>query len=134
MNERRVTALPTRDDPSPADVAARRGELGMPRDARGVMLGGIFTLLLFHALYVAQEIFVPIFFALFLNLLLTPVMRALSGLRVPRPIAAFLVIIAVFLGISALGYSLAGPAAEWLAKAPQTFSQMEYRLRILRKP
>lgn len=135
MSEQRVVALPSeREEPAPSDVAARRGELPLPSDIRSFMLTGIFTILVFHVLFVGQEVFVPIFFAMLLNLLLAPAMRGLARLHVPRPIAAFVVILLVFFGISALGFTLAGPATEWLAKAPQTFSQLESRLSVLRKP
>ena len=79
-SEQKLFAIPPkRDEPDPAEIAARRGELPLPNDIRSFMLTGIFTLLVFYTLYVGREIFLPIMFAVVLKLLLMPPMRVLSG-------------------------------------------------------
>src|SRR5262249_56068453 len=92
MSEPRVIAVPQRHDPVPPEVGR---EIPLPRDVRSFMLTGIFTILLFYILYLGSEIFLPITFAVLLRLLLTPPMRVLSKLRVPKIISALLPILAV---------------------------------------
>jgi predicted PurR-regulated permease PerM len=135
MSEERLFAVPPdQDEANPADIAAKRGEIPLPSDIRSFMLTGIFTLLVFYTLYFAREVFLPIMFAVLLKLLLMPPMRAFAKLRVPKVIAALLCIASVFGTLAILGYTLAGPAAGWLSKAPQNFAQLEERIHILKKP
>ena len=87
-----------------------------------------------YTLYFTSEIMLPICFAFVLNLLLQPGMRWFGKLRVPRIVAALLMI-ASFLGsLGALGFALSGPAAEWIAKAPVTLQLLEQRLLVFKKP
>jgi predicted PurR-regulated permease PerM len=134
MNDERTLPLPHEDEPSPGDLAAARGELSLPRDPRSLLLTGIFVLLVFYTLYFASEIFLPVCFAVLLKLLLQPLMRVLCKLRLPKPIAALTLIIALCSGLSGLAYVLAGPSVEWLAKVPRTLPQLEQRLHVLKKP
>jgi predicted PurR-regulated permease PerM len=119
-----VTATP--------DAALADEELFAARDPRTLFLGGIFTMLVFYALYIGREILLPTFFALLLNWLLQPVVRFLSKLRVPRIVSALLLIIVLFAGLGGLGASLAGPAAGWFEKVPQSLPQVEEKLRVFR--
>ena len=99
-----------------------------------LVLLGIFGLLILYALYFASEIVVPIVFAFVLHLLLQPSMRIFARLHVPRTIAALLIIVVFFGGIAALGFTLSGPAAVWVAKAPDSLPRLEQRLSIFKNP
>src|SRR5258708_17499514 len=61
-------------------------------------------------------------------------MRIFGRLFVPKVIAALLTISLFFGGVGALGVALSGPAAEWLAKAPESLPRLERRLMIFKKP
>ena len=119
---------------SPLDFAGRRAEMPLPRDMQSLVLLGIFGLLILYALYFASEIVVPIVFAFVLHLLLQPSMRIFARLHVPRTIAALLIIVIFFGGIFALGFTLSGPAAAWVAKAPDSLPRLEQRLSIFKNP
>jgi len=67
-------------------------DMPLPSDAKTFFLGGIFVLSMLAAAYVASEIVLPLIFAVMLNLLMQPALRALEGLRVPRALAALLLI------------------------------------------
>ncbi len=95
---------------------------------------GIFLILMFYTLYFVREIFLPIILAFVLYLLLRPSMRYLSKLRIPKVIAALLMIAVLFGGISVLGYTLSGPVSEWIAKAPKALPRLERRLSFIIKP
>jgi predicted PurR-regulated permease PerM len=124
--------LPARD---PVELVAQtRPEMPLPKDMQALLLVGIFGLLVLYTLYFAGEIVLPILFAFVLNLLLQPSMRIFARLFVPKVIAALLTISLFFGGVGALGVALSGPAAEWLAKAPESLPRLERRLMIFKKP
>jgi predicted PurR-regulated permease PerM len=112
---------------SPND-ADQEAELSLPRDPRGVLLLGIFGLLFLYALHFASEIAIPIVMAFILYLVLQPSLRLFARARVPKTIAALLIIAVFFGGLTGLAVSLSGPAAEWIAKAPQSLARLEDRL------
>ena len=105
----------------------------LPQDLQSILLIGIFSLLMLYTLYFTSEIALPIVFAFVLYLLLQRSMRIFARLHVPKTIAALLIIFVFFGGITALGFSLSGPAAEWVAKAPESLPRLEQRLSIFRK-
>jgi predicted PurR-regulated permease PerM len=98
------------------------------------MLTGIFVLLLFYTLYVTGEIVVPLVFAVLLKLLLQPALRALGKLRIPQPVAALATMIVFFAVVGLLVYAVAGPAASWVGKAPESLPRIEQRLTVLKRP
>jgi predicted PurR-regulated permease PerM len=118
----------------PLDLGVRRAEMPLPQDMQSVLLFGIFGLLMFYTLYLASEIVLPIAFAFVLYLLLQPSMRIFARLRVPKTIAALLIIFVFSGGIVGLGFTLSGPAAEWVAKAPDSLPRLQQRLSTFRKP
>ncbi len=137
-----MTELPGSDDgdlnePRPQDPiepAGTRVEMPLPQNVQSVLLLAIFVLAVFYTLYFASEIILPIAFAFVLNLLLQPSMRIFARLQVPKTIAALLIIVVFFGGIVTLGFTLSGPAAEWVAKAPDSLPRLQRRLSMLKKP
>jgi predicted PurR-regulated permease PerM len=125
---------PPTEDTSAAPARGEDGELPLPKDVHAFLLLGIFTLLLLDALYFAAHMLLPVMFAFLLQLLLQPAMRALGKLRVPKTVAALLVLLAVFGAVGMLVSSLAGPASGWIAKAPETLPRIEQRLSAFRAP
>ncbi|HXC26225.1 MAG TPA: AI-2E family transporter [Gemmatimonadaceae bacterium] len=87
-----------------------------------------------YTLYFGHDFFVPVVFALLLNFLLSPLIRAARRIGIP-PAASAAVVILATIGILGTGaYELAAPAREWLNSAPATFSKAEVKLRRLLKP
>jgi predicted PurR-regulated permease PerM len=96
------------------------------------LLAGILIVLLFFALYFARTVIVPILFAVLLYLLLQPPMRFLVRQRLPRTLAAVLLIVALCGGVGGATVALSGPAAAWLERAPQSMNRLEERLRAVK--
>jgi predicted PurR-regulated permease PerM len=96
----------------------------------------ILTLLaVIYTLFFAAGIILPFVLALVLTMLLGPAMRLLNRrLRLPRILAALLLIVALFSSVGALGYALSGPTSEWIAKAPQSLPALMDKLKFLQKP
>jgi predicted PurR-regulated permease PerM len=119
---------------APAASVEALDEMPLPRDLHSFLLMAILVILVLYSLYFTSEVVLPIFFAFVLYLLLQPSMRWFAKLHVPRTIAALMIIGAFFGGLAALGLSLSGPAAVWIAKAPDTLPHLEKRLSIFKKP
>ena len=131
-----MTELPAADD----DIVAARPppvsdtvEYVRP-EARAALLACMFALMLFYTLYFAAEIVIPLIFALLLKQLLQPGYRVLTRARVPQPISALAAILILFGVLGALGFLLSAPAAEWLAKAPESLPRLEQHVSVLREP
>jgi predicted PurR-regulated permease PerM len=84
--------------------------------------------MLFYALHLTGEIVVPIIIAFLLKMVLQPPMETLAEFHVPRFLAALLVVVVLLASLSALAFMLSGPAATWLAKAPQSYTRLQERL------
>jgi predicted PurR-regulated permease PerM len=117
-----------------ADLAKPSEDMPLPTDLQTLVPLGIFVVLCFYTMYFTREILIPIFFAFVLNLLLQPVMRTLTRLHVPRAIAALLMILIFFGIVGGTGASISSPAAEWIARAPESMTRLEQRLSFLKRP
>lgn len=84
-------------------------------------------------LYFAQDVLIPVAMALFLALLLTPAVDRLQRWGVRRGVAVIIVMFVVMASTAAALNAVWTPATEWLARAPQTFRQIDPRLRPLRE-
>jgi predicted PurR-regulated permease PerM len=105
-----------------------------PLDIRSIALSGIFLLLFLFAVSYSRDLLLPILLAFFLNFLFAPLVRRFSRWHVPEALGAALVFVAV-LGTLSFGiYKLSGPAADWIAKAPQSVPQIRTKLRSLLRP
>jgi predicted PurR-regulated permease PerM len=101
---------------------------------RSLILIGLFLLVLFHTLRVARDLFLPLTLAFFLSFLLSPVLRVLKRARIPEAVGAALLLLVLVGGVGASLYSLVTPAAEWVAKAPESLTRVQRKLRTLRAP
>ena len=118
---------------SPAETPPET-EMPLPSDPRTIFLGGLFLLAILAAAYVASEILLPLMFAITLKLLFQPVMRFLEKLKLPRIIAALLIIFILLGGIVMLGAAISAPASDWAAKLPEGLPKLQQRLSFFRAP
>lgn len=118
----------------PAPAATDEDDLPVPSDIQAVFLGGLFLLATLAACYVAAEIVLPIVLAFVLSLVLQPAIRVFERVRVPRGIAAILLIFSLFGTLGGLGTALSGPATSWAQKLPTGIPKLEERLSFLSRP
>jgi len=118
----------------PAPAAELLADMPLPGDSKTIFLGGLFVLALLAAAFFASEIVLPMVFAFILKLLLQPIFRFLERLRIPRALAALLLILALFGTIVGLGTAISGPAGDWAAKLPDGVPRLEERMSFLRGP
>jgi predicted PurR-regulated permease PerM len=103
-------------------------------EIRSLSITGLFVLAAFYTLYFARAFFLPIILAVLLDFLLSPLIRTLKRARIPEPLGAAVVIVALLGTAGVTVYGLAGPAKEWVAKLPGSMREAEARLRQFRKP
>ncbi len=92
---------------------------------------GIFLIMAFGALSVAQGLFVPIVTALMLALVFSPVRRALGLLGIPPVVAASLIFIVGLILLAALIYAASGTLASRIENAPELMERAEREVRQL---
>lgn len=95
---------------------------------------GTFFILLVTALKLASAFFLPVVAAALLALLLAPPVRWLSKRGVPAGLGAGLVVTALVVVVGAGIFSLARPAAAWLARAPDTMEQAKEKIQKIARP
>ena len=101
---------------------------------RSFILMGLFLMVLFHTLLVARDVFLPLMLAFFFSFLLRPPLRLLKRVHVPEALGAALLLLVLVGGVGVGLHSLATPATEWIAKAPESMSRLQRKLRTLRAP
>lgn len=121
---------------APAAVIAAALEPATP--ARGeravrVAIVGLFILAVLYTLFAARVLLLPIVLAILMSFILWPVVRGLRRLRVPEAVGALVVLVGMTLTVGYAVYALSGPAASWLATAPQALRRIETRLRVVKE-
>ena len=105
-----------------------------PFDLATFLLLVICVVLAIYTLYFGRVVIIPLMVALLLKLVLSPLVSALSLLRVPEWAGAALVLTAVVAGVGYGIFALSSPAAEWVGKLPEGLSTLESHLEDLREP
>jgi predicted PurR-regulated permease PerM len=119
-------ALPKKADRITEDVEERAGQaesrppaLESPLDIRSAALTVVATLLVILVLQQAQEVLIPIVLAVLISYALDPPVWALTKRRVPRGLAAILVLAAALGAAGATAYSLSDEAMAIVEELPQ---------------
>jgi predicted PurR-regulated permease PerM len=111
-----------------------RDDMQLPSDPNTVLLAALVFFAVLVAAYVASDVILPIILAIALKLLLEPAMRTLTGIRLPRPLAALVLILVGLGGVLALGASVSGPAASWLQQVPADLPRIQEKLQFVSQP
>jgi predicted PurR-regulated permease PerM len=101
----------------------------MSRNARDVLLAGLFALAVLYTLYFARDFLMPVAMAVLLALVLSPTVGMLERLRIPIALGALIVVVTVLAAVGTAIYQLGGPAIDWVRKAPEAMGEIEYKLR-----
>ena len=102
--------------------------------SRSVEVTLLTVLAILYSLYFARDFLIPIVFALLLNFLLSPFIRALTRIRIKPPLGAALVVVLLVAAIGGGAYQLAGPAQGWAMSAPESFAKAQHKLRGILRP
>ena len=100
-------------------------------ELRSVAITGLFVLAVFYTLHLGKEFFLPIALAVFLAMLLRPVVQLLRRLHIPAALAPALVLGMLLAATVAGLYQAWEPASEWVARAPQDLRRLDAKVRKL---
>ena len=127
--ERRARSPFAITDPQPVSEVSR-----FWRTAAQAATIGMFLILLVVALSLGRPILLPVASAFVVSMMLGPLSARAERYRVPSLVSAlalWLLVIAVFYGVIVL---LAGPALDWIGKAPDIGRNIQEKLHILDRP
>lgn len=113
------TKQPPQHPPNPTPSPAHTGRWAVNIIAILAML---------YTLKVARDVLLPITLAVIFALLLSPAVTRMQGWRLPRSLAALLIL---SLSLGAFGgglYMLSEPALEWLGKTPEAVANLQREL------
>jgi predicted PurR-regulated permease PerM len=99
-----------------------------PVDIRSVSLTVLTVVAIVLMLQYAQAVIIPIVLGLLISYALDPIVHAMERARVPRPIGAAVLLIAVTSGIGWLGYGLRDQATDIVNELPQAARRLRQRL------
>jgi predicted PurR-regulated permease PerM len=129
------TATATPAEPGdPVPDIEKTGEALTGGARRGRSLAILTVLAVLYSLYFARDFLVPIVFAVLLNFLLSPVVRALSRWKIPPPLSGAVLVLALVATLGAGAYALSGPAYGWISSAPANVSKVENKLKSFIRP
>jgi predicted PurR-regulated permease PerM len=87
------------------------------------------------ALYLAQEVFIPIALGLLFTALLRPIVQVLlSRFQIPAPVTATLVVVGCLALFGTSVFLLAKPVKTWVSEAPATLAAARGKLERIRRP
>ena len=123
--------------PVPAATTASAAGPAAPESYRVRWLrysvGVLAALALVAALKLAHQAVVPVLFAVFVTLLLSPLVDMLARRRMPREVAAVIVMVGVVAFVASCLGATWRPARDWLETAPETMRTLEQKARPVTK-
>lgn len=109
-----------------------------PPESRGrvrtVGIGILAFVALCAAFYFAREFFIPVVFAILLEAIFRPVVRALEKIHVPTTAGAAAVVLGLIVLFAVVGFAISGPAQNWIEQLPGQFATARGKVEKLRKP
>jgi predicted PurR-regulated permease PerM len=104
------------------------------RNSASTAITIIAVLAVLYTLYFARTFLIPIAFAVLLAFLLSPAVRFLERLRIPKWLGAAIVVLGLVGGIVLGAFQLAAPVQTWTVQAPAVLSKAEREVRRLLQP
>lgn len=108
--------------------------LRQPLIIRSIALTILATIAMVAVLYLAKAFLVPVFVAVFLYFLLSPVVRFLVRRHMPPVVGATFVVGGLLVSSVGLAIYLAEPAERWFSELPEVLEEASGRLDDLREP
>ena len=97
-------------------------------------LVGLLIICTIAGLYLAKAFFLPITMAFIVGTMLSPAASYLERYRIPRAVAAVLIVAAASAGGAFMVGLIASPAVEWSGKLPELGSLLKEKLHVFDRP
>jgi predicted PurR-regulated permease PerM len=95
---------------------------------------GLLIICVIAGLYLAKAFFLPITMAFIVGTMLSPAAGFLERYRVPRAVAAVLIVTAACAGAAFMIGLIAAPVVEWSAKLPELGARLKDKLYVFDRP
>ena len=99
-----------------------------------VALVGLLIICIIAGLYLAKAFFLPITMAFIVGTMLSPAASFFERRRIPRPVAAVLIVAAAGAGVVFMIGLIASPAVEWSGKLPELGALLKEKLHVFDRP
>jgi predicted PurR-regulated permease PerM len=99
-----------------------------------IALVGLLIICIIAGLYLAKAFFLPITMAFIVGTMLSPAANFLVRYRIPRAIAAVLIVATVGAATAFMVGLIASPAVEWSGKLPELGSLLREKLHVFDRP
>ena len=93
-----------------------------------VAVVGLAVLALLYTMYFAADLILPVFLALFLSIVLRPMVRGMTGFDIPRAVSALLVLIGLVAVLISGIINLSAPAEKWMQRLPSIQRDIETKI------
>ena len=97
-------------------------------------LVGLLVICVVAVLYFAKAFFLPVVMAFAVGTMLSPTASFLTRYRIPRPMAAVLIVTAVGAGAAFIIGLISLPLMEWSTRPPELAAQLKDKLHVLDRP
>ncbi len=99
-----------------------------------IALVGLLIICVIAGLYLAKAFFLPITMAFIVGTMLSPAAGFLERYRIPRAVAAVLIVAAAGAGATFMVGLIASPAMEWSSKLPELGALLKEKLHVFDRP
>jgi predicted PurR-regulated permease PerM len=99
-----------------------------------IALVGLLIICIIAGLYLAKAFFLPITMAFIIGTMLSPAASFLERYRIPRAVAAVLIVAAGSAGATFMIGLIAAPAIEWSSKLPELGARLKEKMYVFDRP
>ena len=125
---------PPREAGAPPPDIARTANAFTTVRARSLGVTILAILALLYTLFFARDFLLPVVIAVLLDLLFSPVVRALTRVGLAAPLGAAVVVLGILAVVGFGVYELSTPVQRWANAAPATLATAEAKMKKLLKP
>jgi len=95
---------------------------------------GLLIISIVAVLYLAKPFFLPVVMAFVIGTMLAPAASFLARYKIPRPVAAVLIVAAVGAGAAFILGLISSPVMEWSTRLPELASRLKDKLHVFDRP
>jgi predicted PurR-regulated permease PerM len=99
-----------------------------------IALVSLLVICIIAGLYLAKAFFLPITMAFIVGTMLSPAASFLERCRIPRALAAVLIVAAAGAGVTFMVGLIASPVMEWSSKLPELGAMLKEKLHVFDRP
>jgi predicted PurR-regulated permease PerM len=129
----RLLADPPGDNPAP-DSQAEQPPVIRRAEVVAFALVALLLIVIIGMLYLARGFFLPITMAFIVGTMLSPAASFLERYRIPRPLGAVLLVIAVGAAVAFIIGLISSPIVEWSSRLPELGVILRQKLHVFDRP